>query len=94
MTKCVGVRFGKGQFTNRETGQVFDYDNVYLNLVKDGRRDGLFGLDVEELKVKRSLFPELKDNDWVNFVDKELDVSYDVSRGRATIRDIKVIKKQ
>lgn len=93
MIKCVGVRFGKGTFTRKDTGESFDFDNVYLNLVKDTRRDNLYGLDIEELKIKRSLFPDKKDADWVDFADKELDIVYDVSRGRASIHDIRIVKK-
>lgn len=93
MIKCVGVRFGKGTFTNRDTGETIDYDNIYLNLVKDSPRSNLYGFDIEELKVKRSLFPGKKDSDWVEFVDKELDISYDVSHGRAMLHDIRIVKK-
>lgn len=54
----VGIRLSRGNFTNRETGESFDYNNVVFNVTYPSLDDHTVGDSVSEIKIKRSLLTE------------------------------------
>lgn len=56
--KVVGIRLSRGNFTNRDTGESFDYNNVVFNVTYPAVDDHTVGESVSEIKIKRSLIKE------------------------------------
>lgn len=88
LVKIVGVENKSGSFTSQSTGQVIDYNNLYLYAVRslsqasDGRL--CVGETVESIKIKndvnviRSIFSkEMSAKDFIEMVGKEYNVFYD-----------------
>ncbi len=51
MTKLIGYQKKEGKFTNKETGEVIEYNNTQLYCVTDEKED-VKGLMAIELKAK------------------------------------------
>lgn len=69
--KIVGVRLSRGNFTNRDTGESFDYNNVVFNVTYPAVDDHTVGDSVSEIKIKRSLLTE-NDSDLRSLVGKNV----------------------
>ena len=73
--ECIGVSFRKGQFTNQETGQVIDYNNVVFHCIHDSIDDSTYGMQYTGFKIKRNLL-EYNENEIKQFIGH--DVSFDL----------------
>lgn len=58
MIKVVGFEKKKGTFTNQQTGEVIEYDNIILYCTNDSI-DNVHGSYVSEIKVKSSDFSKI-----------------------------------
>lgn len=90
MTKCIGVRFKSGSFKPEGSSQELQYDNVFLQLISNNRVEGLIGQSAYEFKIKRSLFPEMDDQDWLNLIDAEIELVYGIVSGKPMLQEIKM----
>lgn len=58
MIKVVGFERKKGTFTNQQTGESIDYDNIILYCTNDAV-DNVQGCYVSEIKVKSADFSKI-----------------------------------
>ena len=88
VVRVIGVEVKSGSFTNQSTGQVIDYNNIYLYCIRplaettDGRLCS--GEIPETVKIKndkdvvRSVFnQEMSSKDFTDMIGKEYNVGYD-----------------
>ena len=88
IVRIIGVEAKTGSFTSPSTGQVIDYNNIYLYGIhslskpKDGRLCN--GEIPETIKIKndkdvvRSIFSqEMSGKDYIEMIGKEYNVYYD-----------------
>lgn len=69
--KIQGIRFAKGEFTDRQTGSVIEYDNIVFNCTYPAVDDYTVGDSVIEVKIKRSLL-KANDNELRTLVGEEV----------------------
>lgn len=88
-----GLRFAKGNFTDRSTGAVIDYDNIVFNCTHPATDDQTVGDSVIEVKIKRSLLT-VSDQELKQLVGK--DVMFDImptKQGRAVYTGYQILNK-
>lgn len=90
--KVHGIRFAKGDFTDRQTGSVIAYDNVVFNCTYPAVDDYTLGDSVIEVKIKRLLLPG-SDQDLKQLIGKEVIFNIMPTRnGKAVYTGYQVVK--
>ena len=69
MIKVVGFETKKGSFTNQQTGEVIDYDNLIIYYVSDLKEE-VEGLYSSEIKIKskdiKKILGDIKPSEMIN----------------------------
>lgn len=93
-----------GTFTDRETGECIDYDNVVLEVTSDTplQSQGVHeqgGCHINEIKIKTSLMQSIfvpafnNINSLANWVGKEIACTYVPQGNRNVIAEVKLVQK-
>lgn len=91
--KVHGIRFAKGNFTDRSTGSVIDYDNIVFNCTHPTTDDQTVGDSVIEVKIKRSLLPA-SDSELKQLIGKDVIFEIQPTRnGRVVYTGYQILNK-
>lgn len=88
-----GIRFAKGNFTDRGSGVVIEYDNIVFNCTHPSTDDQTVGDSVIEVKIKRSLIGA-SDHELKQLIGK--DVIFDIMPtrgGKAVYTGYQILNK-
>lgn len=95
MTKVVGWKRDKGNFTNRETGELVEWDNIILNLIASRNSDAdLHGYESVQEKVKFTVAEAVLGRPFDKFddlINKEVQLLY-TSGKHPKLDEVKIIE--
>ncbi len=84
MIKVVGFETKKGSFTNQQTGEVIDYDNLIIYYVSDLKKE-VEGLYSSEIKIKsKDIKKILGDLNPSDLLDEEI-IPYYIPVGNSVV---------
>lgn len=90
MIKVVGYEKKKGLFTNQQTGEVIDYDNIILYCINDNV-ENVQGCYVSEIKVKRCDFLKICGHNHDDVIDHEIKPYYAPYGSHVKLSSIEVL---
>ena len=80
MKKVVGWKRDKGNFTNRETGELVEWDNIILNLIVSRNSDpDLHGYEAVQEKIRYASAPAVLGRPYEKFddlINQEVSLEY------------------
>lgn len=95
MTKVVGWKRDKGSFTQKDTGELVEWDNIILNLIASRNSDAeLHGYESVQEKVKTSVAEAVLGRPFDKFdelINKEVQLFY-TSGKYPKLDEVKIIE--
>lgn len=94
MTKCVGIQFKKGTFSDEKSGREVAYDNVVIHVESVLAPDpNVFGVQVDQVKIKRSALEYMLGGsiEPSEFVGKEILLEYTPIGGKPVLTNIQPV---
>lgn len=93
MTKVIGIKDSKGNFTSKE-GKSIDYDNLVLYVITDSDPNVL-GMTSSEIKIKKSNFEKITSisvAEYPNLIDKQVSLSFVLIKDKPILEKITIVK--
>lgn len=94
MTKCVGIEYKRGTFTDQTSGREIAFDNVIFHVETTLAPDpNVFGKQVDQIKIKRSALEFIlgASLDPQEFLNKEVILEYTPVGGKPKLTNIQPV---